>query len=117
MVAGGGADLNLVAGDVNGASAAVGTLTLAAVDVTGNVAATAVGTVTLEASESNVDSTGFTLGAKQNLVITGDENVTLSDIGSNETVTADSVKHRVQVVSLQSTLRIMAQPIPQTLTQ
>jgi hypothetical protein len=91
MVAGGGADLNLVAGDVNGASAAVGTMTLAAVNVTGNVAATAVGTVTLEASESNVDSTGFTLGAKQNLIITGDENVTMSDIGSNETVTADSV--------------------------
>jgi len=117
MVAGGGSDLNLVAGDVNGASAAVGTLTLAAVNVAGNVAATAVGNVTLEASESNVDSTGFTLGAKQNLVITGDENVTMSDIGSNETVIADSVNAAGSTGIITINVEDSVAGIQQTLTQ
>ena len=88
--AAGGGDLTIIAGDDNGASAAVGTINLLNFNAAA-AAATTVGTVTIEASISNVDATGATLGAKQNLVITGDEDVNLSDIGSAETVTADSV--------------------------
>jgi hypothetical protein len=88
--AAGGADMTIVAGD-DIAGASVGTIELAAVNVAGGVAATTVGTVTIEASIANVDTTGVALAAKQNLVITGDENVVLSDIGGAETVLADSV--------------------------
>jgi hypothetical protein len=90
LSAAGGADMTIVAGD-DIAGASVGTIELAAVNVAGGVAATTVGTVTIEASIANVDTTGVALAAKQNLVITGDENVVLSDTGGAETVLADSV--------------------------
>ena len=88
--AAGGGDMTIVAGD-DIAGSSVGTIVMGAVDVSGNVAATTVGTVTIEASIANVDTTGVALAAKQNLVITGDENVVLSDTGGTETVVADSV--------------------------
>ncbi len=88
--AAGGGDLTIVAGDDNGTSTAVGTINLVAMDAAA-AAATTVGTVTIEASIANVDMEGATLGAKQNLVITGDEDVNLSDIGGTESVVADSV--------------------------
>lgn len=81
--AAGGGDLTIIAGDDNGASAAVGTISVAALNAA--AAATTVGTVTLEASIANLTATSTVLGAKQNLVITGDEDVTLG------AVTADSV--------------------------
>jgi hypothetical protein len=81
--AAGGGDLTIIAGDDNGASAAVGTIALQAFNAA--AAATTVGTVTLEASIANVTASATVLGAKQNLVITGDEDVTLG------AVTADSV--------------------------
>jgi hypothetical protein len=82
--AAGGGDVTIVAGDDNGASSAVGTITVAALNAAA-AAATTVGTVTLEASIANLTATSTVIGAKQNLVITGDENVTLG------AVTADSV--------------------------
>jgi hypothetical protein len=82
--AAGGGDLTIIAGDDNGASAAVGTITVAALNAAA-AAATTVGTVTIEASIANLTATSTVLGAAQNLVITGDEDVTLG------AVTADSV--------------------------
>jgi Ca2+-binding RTX toxin-like protein len=87
--AAGGGDLTIIAGDDNGASASVGTILLANFDAA--AAATTVGNVTIEASIANVDATGVTLGAKQNLIITGDEDVNLADRATAETVTADSI--------------------------
>jgi Ca2+-binding RTX toxin-like protein len=82
-------NLTITAGDDNGTNSAVGTINLVALNAAST--ATNTGTVTIEASIANVDAAGVTLGAKQNLVITGDENVNLSDTGGTETVTADSV--------------------------
>jgi hypothetical protein len=77
-------DLTVVSGDVNGvANTAVGTATVNAFNAAAG--ATVVGDVTLEAFESNFTASATVLGARQNLVITGDENVTLG------AVTADSV--------------------------
>jgi len=86
----GGGDLTIIAGDDNGTSTAVGTINLAALNAAA-AAATTVGNVTIEASIANVDAEGVTLEAKQNLIITGDEDVNLADRGTAETVTADSV--------------------------
>ena len=77
-------NLTIVSGDVNGsANAAVGTATVNTFNAAAG--ATVVGNVTLEAYESNFTATSTVLGAKQNLIITGDEDVTLG------AVTADSV--------------------------
>lgn len=77
-------NLTIVSGDVNGsANAAVGTATVNTFNAAAG--ATVVGNVTLEAFESNFTATSTVLGAKQNLIITGDEDVTLG------AVTADSV--------------------------
>jgi hypothetical protein len=90
--AAGGGDLTIIAGDDNGTSTAVGTILLGTGVLNAAAAAdTTVGTVTIEASIANVDSTGVVLGAKQVLKITGDEDVSLSAIGSAESVTADTV--------------------------
>ena len=83
--AAGGGDLTIVAGDDNGASAAVGTINVGGALNAAAATATTVGTVTLEASIANFTATSTVIGAKQNLVITGDEDVTLG------AVTADSV--------------------------
>ena len=83
--AAGGGDLTIIAGDDNGASAAVGTINVGGALNAAAAAATTVGTVTLEASIANFTATSTVLGAAQNLVITGDEDVTLG------AVTADSV--------------------------
>jgi Ca2+-binding RTX toxin-like protein len=68
--------VTIVAGDDNGANTAVGTITLGAltVDDTDDVAS---GTITIEASIANLTATSMDFGAKQNLVITGDEDVNL----------------------------------------
>jgi Ca2+-binding RTX toxin-like protein len=71
--------VTITAGDDNGTSAAVGTITLGAVDVDAGDD-TVAGTVSLEASIANVTATSFDMGAKQNLVISGDENVTLGTV-------------------------------------
>lgn len=73
-------DLTLIAGDVNGAlNSAVGTLTTGVLDLA--AAATVAGTVTIEASDANLTATtSTTLGAKQALVVTGDEDVTLAAV-------------------------------------
>lgn len=77
-------NLTIVSGDVNGSTnAAVGTATVNTFNAAAG--ATVVGNVTLEAFESNFTATSTVLGAKQNLIITGDEDVTLG------AVTADSV--------------------------
>jgi hypothetical protein len=88
--AAGGGDLTIVAGDDNGASAAVGTINFVAFNAAA-AAATTVGNVTVEASISNIDMEGATVGAAQNLIITGDEDVNLADRATAETVTADSL--------------------------
>jgi hypothetical protein len=81
--AAGGGDVTITAGDVTTGST-VGTVTVNALNAAA-AAATTVGTVTLHAAESNLTATSTVLAAKQNLVITGDEDVTLG------AVTADSV--------------------------
>ena len=70
-------DLTITAGDVNGAlNSAVGTLGLIDFDVNGALS----GTITLDATSANVTANSANLGAKHNLVITGDENVTLGTL-------------------------------------
>lgn len=78
-------NLTIVSGDVNGSTnTAVGTATVTTLNAAAG--ATVVGNVTLEAYESNFSAaTATVLGAKQNLIVTGDEDVTLG------AVTADSV--------------------------
>jgi hypothetical protein len=71
--------VTITAGDDNGTSAAVGTITLGAVDVDAGDD-TVAGTVSLEASIANLTATSFDMGAKQNLVISGDEDVTLGTV-------------------------------------
>jgi Ca2+-binding RTX toxin-like protein len=68
--------VTIVAGDDNGANTAVGTITVGAltVDDADDVVA---GTITIEASTANFTATSMDFGAKQNLVITGDEDVNL----------------------------------------
>jgi hypothetical protein len=80
-----GGDLTLVSGDVNGSTnSAVGTASVTVLNAA--AAATVEGTVTLIANDSNFSaSTSTTLGAKQTLVVQGDEDVTLG------TVTAKAV--------------------------
>lgn len=77
-------NVTIIAGDDNGTSTAVGTITLAALDA--DAGATSTGTLTIEASIANVTASTVTVGAKQNIVITGDEDVTFTGA-----VTADSV--------------------------
>ena len=72
-------NITVVAGDVNGpGSAAIGTLSVGAFDAAAG--ATDVGTVSIEASEANFTATGTTLGVKQILTVTGDEDVTLGTV-------------------------------------
>jgi hypothetical protein len=86
--AAGGADMSLIAGDDTGVNS-VGTIALGNLDVAAGD--TVVGNVNIDATVANLDTTGVNLGLRQNLIITGDENVTLSDVGGAETVRADSV--------------------------
>ena len=88
--AAGGGNLTVIAGDDTPNSNSVGTVNFVAFNAAA-AAATTVGTVTIEASISNIDMAGVVLGLAQNLVITGDENVNLSAIGSAESVVADSL--------------------------
>ena len=95
--AGSAGNLTLVAGDDNGASAAVGTITLGALNLATGTA-TSAGTVTIEASTANVTATSTVLDAAQSLVITGDEDVNLGQVtaasltanGSSGIITATS---------------------------
>jgi Ca2+-binding RTX toxin-like protein len=83
--------VTIIAGDVNGATSTVGTLTLGAVvtsEGTANSATTGNttgGTLAITANDSNLTMTSLTAWS-QNVVITGDENVTTSTAGS--TITA-----------------------------
>ncbi|MCP1317646.1 hypothetical protein [Halomonas sp. 707B3] len=72
------ANLNLIAGDVNGDSTAVGTLSLGA--LTADAAATATGNVTITAEEANVTAASVVIGAKQTLALNGDEDYDLGAI-------------------------------------
>jgi len=77
------ADLKIIAGDDNGSTnTAVGTITTGVLSADSTLA----GTVTIEAIEANLTATtSSTFGAKQTVVITGDEDVDL------KTVTAKAV--------------------------
>jgi hypothetical protein len=66
-------DINIVAGDDNGTSTAVGTITVGAFDAA--AAATVAGTLNIEASIANFTATSVTVGTLQNIVVTGDEDV------------------------------------------
>jgi len=89
-------NVTIIAGDVNGTATTVGTLTLGAVatsEASANSATTGSttgGTVTLTANDSNLTIAGLTAWS-QNVVITGDEVVTLSTAGASTTVKAQSV--------------------------
>lgn len=74
----GAKNVNIIVGDVNGTSSAVGTLTVGAFDA--SAAAADVGNVTITANESNFTATSTTIGAKQTLVLTGDEDFTLGQV-------------------------------------
>ena len=106
--AAGGGDFTLVAGDDNGANVAVGTIAITG-ELNQAAAATVVGTVTLEASISNLSAGSTVMGALQDIVITGDENVTLGAVTANSVSAINSTgiinmtaANNVDVVSLGS---------------
>ena len=80
--------VSIIAGDVNGSSSTVGTLSLGAVATTEGTANSATtgdtrgGTVTFTANDANLTMAGLTAWS-QNVVITGDEDVTLSTATTN----------------------------------
>jgi Ca2+-binding RTX toxin-like protein len=76
-VTGATGNLTIVAGDDNGTSADIGTITFGALLDAASANATDTGTVTIEANIANVTATATTLNAGQALVVTGDENVNL----------------------------------------
>lgn len=84
-------NLKIISGDVNGAAnTAVGTATVGVFDAAA-ASDTVVGTVTLEAFDSNFTATtSTTLAAKQTLVITGDEDVTLATVAKALAVDASA---------------------------
>jgi hypothetical protein len=71
-------NVNLTAGDDNGASATVGTIALAALDA--NDGATSTGSLTIDATIANMSGTTITVGAAQNIVVTGDEDLTFTGV-------------------------------------
>ena len=78
-------DLTITAGDINPASdPTVGTLTVQGLDVTSGTPTS--GTVTIIANESNLTATSVTAAALQDIVITGDENVTLGTVATSNSI-------------------------------
>ena len=73
-------DVTITAGDVNGTSTAVGTLTLGAVNATSGAPTS--GTLSIIANESNLTATSVTLDADQDITITGDEDVDLGTVAT-----------------------------------
>jgi len=71
-------NVTVTAGDDNGASATVGTITVGALDA--NDGATSTGTLTIEASIANMSGSTITVGAAQNIVVTGDEDLTFTGV-------------------------------------
>ena len=71
-------NVTVTAGDDNGASATVGTITVGALDA--NDGATSTGTLTIEASIANISGSTITVGAAQNIVVTGDEDLTFTGV-------------------------------------
>jgi hypothetical protein len=76
--AAGDGNVTVIAGDDNGTSTAVGTVTVAALDA--NKSATATSTLTIDASIANISGTTITVGAAQNIVVTGDEDATFTGV-------------------------------------
>jgi len=107
-VAGTTDNVTIIAGDVNGAATSVGTLTLGAVsttEATANGDATGAGTrvgstLTVTANDSNLTMTSLTAWS-QAVVVSGDENVILSDTGqttSSQSVDASNLTGNLTIV-------------------
>jgi Ca2+-binding RTX toxin-like protein len=77
-------DISITAGDVNGTSTAVGTLTVGALNTTSGTATS--GTVTITANESNMTATSVTASANQDIVINGDEDVNLGTVAAAKSI-------------------------------
>lgn len=93
-------NVTIIAGDDNGTSTAVGTITTGALDA--NVSATATGTLTIEASIANLSGTSLTVGARQAVVITGDEDVTFSGVVTAASVDASASSGIINMTGLTS---------------
>ena len=78
-------NLTITAGDINPANdPTVGTLTMGAMDVTSGTPTS--GTISIVANESNLTATSLTAAALQDIVITGDENVTLGTVTTSNSI-------------------------------
>jgi Ca2+-binding RTX toxin-like protein len=97
-------DITITAGDVNGTSTAVGTLTLGALDVTSGTATS--GTVSIIANESNLTATSVTAATTQDITITGDEDVNLGTVA-----TANSINSQGSTGNTTATLGAAAKSI------
>ena len=93
-------NVTITAGDDNGASTAGGTIDLVALNA--NDGATSTGTLTIEASISNVTGTTLTVGALQNVVITGDEDVTFTGVVTAASVVASASSGIITMTGLTS---------------
>ena len=81
-------DITLTAGDINGvADTTVGTLTMGGINAT--TAGATSGTLSIIANESNLTATSVTIAAKQDITITGDENVTLGTVTNSNAINSE----------------------------
>ena len=93
-------NVTIIAGDDNGTSTAVGTITTAALDA--NAGATSTGTLTIEASIANVSGSTLTVGALQEVVITGDEDVSFTGVVTAASVDASESSGIITMTGLTS---------------
>lgn len=94
--ASGAKNVNFIVGDVNGTNTAVGTLTVGAFDAAAS--STSVGNVTITAEESNLTATATVIGAKQTLILQGDEDYDLGGVTA-AAVVANSATGSVTLTS------------------
>ena len=78
-------NVTVTAGDDNGASATVGTITVGALDA--NDGATSSGTLTIEASIAYMSGSTITVGAAQNIVVHGNEDLTFTGVVTGASLT------------------------------
>jgi len=93
-------DLNIIAGDVNGATnTAVGTLNLTDLDINSSLA----GAITVTANDANFTTNTFVAGAKQTVTLSGDEDFTLGAVTA-KSVDGTNVTGKISATSATSAL-------------
>ena len=81
--------VTVTAGDDNGASSAVGTITVGALDANDGAIT---GVLTIEASIANMSGSTITVGAAQPIVVTGDEDLTFTGVVTGASFNASASK-------------------------